>query len=380
MSKPLFDYAIIGAGAAGMHLAIQLEADPTFANKRVLVLEKDEKNTNDRTWSFWEKGNSAWDDIAIKKWSKAIFYSEKNRSEIVLEDYYYKTIRSSQFYEYAKAKINNSSRFEWVQDDVVEVSKGTITGQNETYHVGHIFDSRINEAFFQKQKKYVSLTQHFWGWFIETPEPAFDESEFTIMDYRIKWKNQTSFNYVLPFTSSFALVEFTLFNDYLLKEEEYESVLQEYVNKNLGITNFKIVEKEIGQIPMSNYPFHQHHESYLTKIGTAGGWVRPSSGYSFKNGERYAKMIIENLKKGRTPHSGIGSNRYRFYDKIFLGVLKERNELGEEIFETLYTKQPIQSLFRFLDESSSFVEDVKIMSSLNKPIFRKTFLNSFRRI
>ncbi|MEM6735541.1 MAG: lycopene cyclase family protein [Bacteroidota bacterium] len=371
-----FDYAIVGAGAAGLHLAIQLSLDEAFADKRILIVDKDLKNSNDHTWSFWENKPSKWDEIAKKTWNKAIFYTHQKKMEIPLKNYYYKSIQSVDFYPYAKEIIHSSERFEWVKDDISEIVDRNIIGKKETYIAGHIFDSRIPEQFSHERNNYISLVQHFLGWFIKTPEPVFHEEVMTIMDYRLKWENQTSFHYILPFSSTYALVEFTLFNEHLLQEKEYEKILREYISEVLKIKHFEILEKEIGQIPMSTYPFEKHHKKHVTKIGTAGGWVRPSSGYSFKNAERYSKMIVDNLKEEITPYKGITTPRFRFYDKILLGVLKERNDLGEEIFEKLYTKQPIQSLFRFLDEQSTWLEDVRIMFSLNKPIFRKKLIES----
>ncbi|MFK7809417.1 MAG: lycopene cyclase family protein, partial [Saprospiraceae bacterium] len=52
-----YDYAIIGAGCAGIHLALAMMKDSFFADKQILVLEKEAKNTNDRTWCFWEEGD-----------------------------------------------------------------------------------------------------------------------------------------------------------------------------------------------------------------------------------------------------------------------------------------------------------------------------------
>ena len=377
MSTPSFDYAIVGAGAAGLHLAIQFAGESNLRNKRILIIDKDPKESNDRTWSFWEKGKSRWDDIAIKHWDKAVFHSSTDSYKIPFDNYRYKTVRSSDFYASAKEIIEEAG-FTWIKDEVTEVNDHKIIGKQGTYQADHIFDSRIPPAFFTSKNKHPSLIQHFMGWFIETPEPLFNDSEITIMDYRVKWKDQTSFNYVLPFTSHTALVEFTLFNQTLLTENQYEEILDDYISNTLGIQNFKILEKEQGQIPMSAYPFKKHHTKNITKIGTAGGWVRPSSGYSFKNAERYSQMITKNLVKKRSPKKGVAINRFRFYDRIFLKVLIERNDLGEVIFETLYTKQPIQSLFRFLDEESSLLEDINIMFSLDQPIFRKALWQSFR--
>lgn len=378
MSTPTFDFAFIGAGAAGSHLAFKMAQDPFFQDKSVLILDKDSKKTNDRTWSFWEKGASHWDEIVEREWEQAIFQSQAGeRSNLDLKEYRYKTIRSSKFYEYVKSAIHSASNFTWLTEEVVEVNDSSIKTSSGLYQANHIFDSRVDPAFEQEAPNYASLSQHFLGWFIETPTDCFDDSAVTMMDYRLQWKDHTSFTYILPFTPRFALVEFTLFNTELLEKSDYEEKLKTYITDFLDIKSYEITETEYGIIPMSNYPFSKHHSEKITKIGTAGGWVRPSSGYSFKNADRYSNMVIENIKRGKAPSHGVAKTRYRFYDSIFLNVLKDENALGPDIFETLYTKHPTSSIFRFLDEESSFLEDLKIITSLNQKAFRSTLFKSF---
>ena len=379
MSNQSYDYAIIGAGAAGLHLAIKLAEDPFFKDSRILIIDKEEKTSNDRTWSFWEGSQSRWNEIATKQWRTAKFYGNDREYVLPLHEYCYKTIRSSDYYAYAKGVLQSSGIFEWAKEEVKRIEQNRVITNKKTYTARHIFDSQIPHEFFSQKEKYQSLDQHFLGWIIETEEPVFNPDEFIMMDYRLKWKNDTSFTYILPFSSTKALVEYTLFNTQLIKKEDYEAKLKEYISTFLKVAHYTIEEVEQGVIPMSDYPFHKHHTDFVTKIGTAGGWVRPSSGYSFKNGDRYSGQIITNIKKGVKPHKGVASNRFRLYDSIFLRVLKERNDLGERIFHTLYTKHPIKKLFRFLDEGSTLLEDVQIMFSLNKRVFQKSLLKSIFR-
>ena len=377
MNLPKYDYAIIGAGAAGLQLALRMIRDDYFKEKKILILEKDEKNTNDRTWSFWEVGETHWDQLITRSWKSGVFRSTEKNILFELDPYRYKTIRSADFYAYAKAEFSKSENIEWIRDEVTGISTQEIVGQKQSYSASHIFDSRVPEEYQEDCSKHHSLIQHFKGWFIRTETPVFDPERFTIMDYRLKWKDHTSFTYVLPFSPDFALVEFTLFNNELLKENEYDHFIRNYIKEHLNIKNFSISEIEQGKIPMSDYPFHKHHTKHVTKIGTGGGWVRPSSGYSFKNAERYSAMLVNNIKKDRKPSKGIARSRFRIYDSVFLNVLSSRNDLGEKIFTRLYTKPSIQSICKFLDEESSFFQDVEVMSSLNKPQFWKAYLATF---
>jgi lycopene beta-cyclase len=373
MDQKKYDYAIIGAGAAGLQLILKMISDPFFEQKSILVIDKDEKNSNDRTWCFWEKGDTLWDELATHTWDQGIFINSQEEINFKLSPYRYKMVRSAGFYAYAKRKIEKSEQVSWVKAEVVDVSGQEIITSESTYQAKHIFDSRIPQAFHTNQAKYHSLIQHFKGWFIKTQKPMFDPSTFTMMDYRLKWKDSTSFTYVLPTSETEALVEFTLFNDQLLMDDEYDQYLEKYLRTYLNVFEYEITEIEQGMIPMSDYPFHKHHSKYITKIGTAGGWVRPSSGYSFKNADRYSTMIVENIKKGKRPEKGVATSRFRVYDSIFLKVLAGRNDLGEDIFTRLYTKPDIRSVFRFLDEESTIPEDIKVMFSLNRPEFWRAF-------
>lgn len=377
MDHKKFDYAIIGAGAAGMQLALKMIRDSFFNEKSILILDKDDKNTNDRTWCFWEKGETRWDAIATKTWQQGLFINNQKTIDFDLSPYRYKMVRSADFYRSAKDELATASNVTWIKDEIANIAGQKIEGSKDHYSATHIFDSRIPPEFHEQQDDYHSLVQHFKGWFIKTKKPVFDPDTFTMMDYRLKWKDSTSFTYVLPVSETEALVEFTLFNDQLLMVGEYDEYLKRYLNIYLDLFDYEITEVEQGMIPMSDYPFHKHHSKHITKIGTAGGWVRPSSGYSFKNADRYSTMMVENIKKGKRPEKGIATSRFRMYDSIFLNVLSARNDLGEDIFTRLYTKPDIQSVFRFLDEESGLAEDIKVMFSLNKPQFWKAFLGTF---
>jgi lycopene beta-cyclase len=122
---------------------------------------------------------------------------------------------------------------------------------------------------------------------------------------------------------------------------------------------------------MGNFPFHRQHKVHLTKIGTAGGWVRPSPGYHFKNGEKYSQKIIENIKNKKHPATGIANSRFRKYDTLFLDILNTNNEIGKKLFSSMIENNPAPKVFKFLDEETSFLEDIKIFSTFRYAPFQK---------
>ena len=97
---PTYDYIIIGAGASGMLLADSLAKDPFFASKSILLLEKEAKNKNDRTWCFWERGKGQFDEILFKSWPKVHVAAENLNIKPDIAPYTYKMLRGIDFYEF----------------------------------------------------------------------------------------------------------------------------------------------------------------------------------------------------------------------------------------------------------------------------------------
>ncbi len=368
MNDTVYNYTIIGAGAAGLQLALAMIEDSFFKEKKILILEKEAKDSNDRTWCFWEKGDSKWDDLVVKTWKVGQFRTQQDNLTFKLDPYRYKMLRSKDFYAFAKSKINAATNINWVNTEVKSVQTNefiNIQTSKNNFVSEHVFDSRIDPAFTKKNDPYFRVKQPFKGWFIETTENVFSPDQFVMMDYQVKWKNSTSFIYVLPLDERSCLIEFTFFTPELPEAKVYDPILKEYLNSILKIKNYEIKEVEQGVIPMSNYPFHQHHTKRITKIGTAGGWVKPSSGYAFKNSEKFAEQIVQNIKSGRPIAQGIAKGKHRMYDTLFLDLLCNKNETGESLFSSMYQKNSIQQIFKFLDEETSFVEDLKIMATFN---------------
>jgi len=369
----LYDYLIIGAGAAGLQLCLAILEDPFFRNKRVAIIEKEHSNYPAKTWCYWETGAGKWDKIIDHSWNQGLFISPQTEIHLDLNPYRYKKLDAKVFREFANSKIGASDQIDWIHDEIkTTVSNKTINiiGQRNKYRATQIFDSRVDPAF-NENHSCKKVWQHFKGWEIESQQAIFDPEVFTMMDFRIKFKDSTTFTYMLPTSPTTALIEFTFFTPFKVEDHEYDPYLTEYIENILRIKDYKKNKVERGLIPMSDYPFHKHHRKNITKIGTAGGWVRPSSGYSFRNTQRYIEQLIGNVKNNRPPHKGIGQNRFRTYDTIFLDLLEKHNQMGEELFTSMYSKNNIQSIFKFLAEQTSWIEDVRIISTFEKWPFLK---------
>ena len=378
MLGPRYFYVIIGGGLAGLQLARQLSRDVFFKGKKIAIIDSD-FSMPVKTWCFWEKSKGKWDDLHTKSWNKGKFISSEENIDLQLSPYTYKMIKAKDYHQKLQDEIEESGDIEFITDEIQKIDPVTMKakGLKKSYGATHFFDSRVDPSYLES-KKHTTIFQHFKGWEVETEKPVFTPDSFTMMDYRIKYPDATAFTYILPFTEKKALIEYTFFSPFLTEDKVYDEMLQQYFEKILKTKDFQIKSTETGVIPMTDFPFDKANTEQITKIGTGGGWVKPSTGYSFKNTEKRIGKIIENIKSGKLPGENLINYKFRKYDAIFLDVLAQNNQKGEEIFTKFYNKNSPQDIFRYLDEETSVSEDLKIMLSLYSfdfvtSFFRKTF-------
>ncbi len=373
-----YDYIIIGAGAAGLMLADAMIRDDFFSNKSILLLDKDTKQTNDRTWCFWEKGEGQFDAIVHKKWNHVYFAGKQFSSRFNINPYAYKMVRGIDFYESILVRIENAPNiaFKQVQvTDVVDNGEIVVVSTAEETFTGHkAFNSIFDYKMATHQNKYPVLQQHFIGWFVKTQNPIFDVDQATYMDFSIAQKGNTRFMYVLPTSENEALVEYTLFSKDLLQKQEYETAIKDYLDINLGCKDYEILETEMGSIPMTSYNFDENDSPHIYHIGTAGGWAKPSTGYTFMSTTKKVPKLIAHIKTGKPLNSLSFKTKFWYYDLLFLDVLSHNNAMGFHIFESLFKNRKPQQIFKFLDEETSLLEDLGNIWASPKIPFTKALL------
>jgi len=361
-----FDYIICGGGASGLLLAHQLVSDPFFSEKQILLIEKESKTQNDRTWCFWEPQEGAFDDLIHHQWSTGKFKSESLELDFEFNPLAYKMLRSAPFYKKMYSTLEAASNCVIAKEAIESIDSQSnqvvVTTTKKTYRGQRAFSSLFDPKTLLNQKHYPVLQQHFLGWFIETESAVFEPHQMTFMDFSIPQEGKTQFLYVLPFDEKKALVEYTLFSEDLLTTKAYEQGLVAYLDR-LGISSYTLLEKEQGTIPMCSYPMHQHNTARLLHIGTAGGWTKASTGYTFKNTQQKIQALVVFLKGKKSLDRFHKRSRFWIYDLLFLDVLYQFNEQGSALFSRLFEKNKPHLLFRFLSEETHFWEELKIMSS-----------------
>ena len=385
-----YDYAILGGGAAGLSLALEL-VKSRLGNKSILIVEKDAKDSNDRTWCFWTDQPTPYDGLARKVWPRLRFQSEGFDRTWELSPLRYQMLRGLDFYNYARAELEKHA-VTFVRG-LAELEDGQ---DNATLHVGGesfaakwAFDSRIRPSdVLPDPSRYNYLKQHFRGWEIQTTQPVFDPQTVTLFDLRTPQRGGVTFFYILPFSPTNALVEYTLFSPQVLADGEYEAALREYLATNFGLKDYRILETEQGIIPMTDHPFPRRLGRRILAIGTRGGRVKPSTGYAFARIQRDSRRIVDSLIRHAQPFAiPPDPLRFQFYDGVVLEVFAKEPELGRPILASIFASNPAARVLKFLDDSSSPWEDLQILRAppagpflraLERKILGKAFLTRRR--
>ena len=373
--RPNPDYIFTGGGLAGLSLIMHILEVPALSGKRILLIDQDTKQLNDRTWCFWERGSGFFDGLLYRSWSKAWFHSTGYSALKNLGNYRYKMIRGIDFYRHCHDVIAASGRVDIVRATVTAVSQdesGVIVQAGETtYKGGYLYNSIIFPENQVSQKAFP-LLQHFKGWVVETDAPVFDPEAATLMDFRVDQSHGTTFVYVMPFSTNKALVEYTLFTPSLLDEEDYRKGLEHYMEAFLQIPQYRIIEEEFGVIPMTDHLFSPGN-GRMVNLGTAGGQTKPSSGYTFRFIQKHSAAVVKALVNEKSPivSRGCLDKRFFWYDKVLLHMLYFKKMAGARIFHLLFRRNPIQRIFRFLDNETKIPEEFVLLNTLPQWPFMK---------
>ncbi|MBM3441769.1 MAG: lycopene cyclase [Bacteroidetes bacterium] len=373
-SPHTYDAIIAGMGCAGLSLAVHLVRSAWAKDKRILLVDRERKDRNDRTWCFWEAGAGPFEDIVHRRWEKAWFHAPGYSGLKELRPYAYKMIRGIDYYRACMDVLEGHSSVEMRYGQIEQVSStadaASVRIDGTDHHAVFAFNSILFEPPVIGRHE-LQLLQHFKGWVIETAADAFDTSEATLMDFRPAQQHGTTFVYVMPLTPRRALVEYTLFTPSLLAPGDYDKGLTEYIHSQLGITAYTVAEEEFGVIPMTNHRFPSRKGRVLY-IGTAGGQTKPSSGYTFRFIQKHSAHIVDSLlRKGHPFERGGWKSRYDWYDSVLLHILQHRKLEGGFVFRELFRNNPPRRILKFLDDETTLPEEIRLLNSLPQWPFMK---------
>jgi len=371
-----YDIIIAGAGCAGLSLLYSILNNPKLKDTQILVLDKSLQKSNDRTWCFWEKEKGVFENLVCKHWEYISVHKNLFATTLPTAPFVYKMIQGDDFYNFVISFAKKFPNVHWREVTILTMenqeSKVLVEWEGGKAIGNKVFSSVLSqEKLFQISKLNLSapfLWQHFKGLLVEFDTLVFNETEARLMDFNVDQKKATAFMYLLPLTNKKALVEYTLFSKELLGASDYDLEITNYLSKNYPNLQYQIVHEEMGAIPMTSHLFAKD-QGNIYVIGTLGNAVKSSTGYAFHFIQEQVKQIVSQLENDYAIQTSVRHTRHAFYDAVLLYILDHNLMEGSEIFKRIFEKNKAATIFKFLSNTSSIWEDIKIMRSLPTSIF-----------
>lgn len=372
-----YDFLFIGLGASNSLILLSLIKHNQLHGKKIGIIEPEKKNINDKTFCFWAKPT---DNIVIDL-KPLISYQYKKikvgnkEQDITDQPYYY--IKSLDLYNHTLEALKpynidvfKDTAFEFHAENNIQCIN---TKSGNVYKTKFALDSRP-PSLEKLPYKDIYLHQSFYGLHIKCEENKFNKDSFEMMNFNIEQSNYTQFVYTLPFSENEALVELTRFGKDKIELEYAKELIHKFISKEIG--NYSIIEIETGCIPMTSFRNNPNKNTNILNTGSSANLIKPSTGYGFKKMFEFGNLIAEVIRQNdlQSFHKTNlkSTNRFKFYDKLLLIILLYWPSEGKKIFTQLFTKKNISSVFLFLDEKTTLIQDVNIFVKL--PIL--TFIKS----
>jgi len=382
MEHIVTDLIVIGAGCAGLSLGFNLSKMGEDA-PRTIFLEQRSKYHNDRTWCFWGYPNTPFMELVQNRWSKVKVKDALWRTVLIeCESSPYQLLIASDFYQYTIRKIEKNNKLELrvgtklINEPSQIGNKWLVQTNTGNFITKAIIDTRPVPKDLMGD---TTLWQSFVGYEIECEEPLFEPNIAYLMDFCESNTNFTGFTYVLPFSSTKALIEFTSFGSQPYSKEDLLESLDKTVANYVRRKQFSIIRIESGLIPMGLGTRHLTHNKKLPKsyvqVGVTAGSARPATGYTFQRIQAWAQECAKELQRTGLPISHTtDSFLLSKMDNIFLNVLKNNPEMGSSLFMDMFSKVSHPRLIRFLSDHGGILDYLAVVIALPPlPFLKEVF-------
>jgi len=389
MPTPTYDFVFAGGGLSALSLADRLAAAPALQDRTLLIVDPDDPTREHRTWCFWADAPTRYDALAHRRWDRLRVVDARGARTLNLAPFHYHMIRAADFYAEVRGRLRARPTVTFQRDRVTRLEDRHDSALARLAGGGQaagrwLFDSRFRPVDARRALEpvraaqahtasflpplaaagdgahYHTLCQHFVGWLVHTERPAFDPSAATFFDFRTDHQREWRFFYVLPLDVDQALVEYVT-----LSAADAEQSLAHYLGRVLNVGPYQVLARERGVNPLTDRPFPRRTGRRTLTLGTAGGRVKPSSGYAFTRIQRDSDAIARSLARHGHPFNLPADPAfYRLCDSLLLDVIQRQGELAAPLFTRLFARNPPARVLRFLDERTSPLDNLRLMATL----------------
>ena len=408
------DVVLLGSGGAGTAVLHQLAlalAGPSPARGaarndvrgdlrgggggpvRVVVvdpLDRLAERPADRTWCSWvERGSTAETDLApaVHRAWDAVHVVAPDGADLPLDlgPLRYAMVRGEDYYAHVADLVERArergvlevEHLPTTAEGVREDGAGAVvaTGAGEV-RAPLVLDSRPAPPV---RPATSALVQHFLGQRVAVAGGGVDPGRAVLMDFAVPQPpTGLAFGYCLPTDASTALVEHTAFVPELLDGRAQAAELAAYRERVLGTAEGVVEHSETGAIPMTDAVFTRRAapppglvRSRVLRLGTAGGAVRPSTGYAFsalqRDARALARQVVGGVPGDRVELGRPYPRRHAWMDALVLRALLAGADGGgldgPDFFVRLFRRNPPERVLRFLDGLTGPREELALMAT-----------------
>lgn len=363
-----YDYIIVGAGAAGLSLAYYMSRHGPLLDKQVLIVDKADKNQNDRTWTFWGEPPADFKHLIHKSWHYIGLCDHYYSVQSPLFNQPYQYIPGHVFYNFTIETLKAHPNFHFLKENVEAIHTTrnlvTVTANGHSYTAEYVFNSAFKETTNLGELWDKIAFQRFKGWEVKYEQSVVDSDKITLMDFSASPDHDLQFMYMLPLASDRLIINYTAFGQQQLSPDVYEKRMQAYLKQRFGNKAYQITRHEGGLIPMSHLPLQRYYGDRVLNLGIMGGDTRASTGYTFIQALLNSQHIAYQLASGKAPEALEHKPRHAYYDRIFLHVLASDPQSLQKGLMQLFERNPASLVFRFLSGNTTIGEELPLIFSL----------------
>ncbi len=355
-----YDVAMVGAGLAGLSLAVRLAALPN--PPRILMIDPRTTYECDRTWCTWSVQSHPFVDCVSHRWPEWTVGSGKKSVVRRSERFAYQRIPSAVLYRKAQTLLAQASSVTWALGQSVvglRETPGIVQidlSDGNSIEARQVYDSRP-----PKIKSTDGWRQIFYGLEIRCPQSSWDPEKVVLMDFQQANENGVRFFYVLPLSSDTFLVEDTWLCPPGKTPDFSDADILSYASEKIGGSEWEILNREKGTIPMFAMP-ETSTGGRITAIGTRGGAVRSSSGYAFTRIQQETGAIAATYPS--LPVAENGTLFLKMMDTIFLNAVDNHPEHLPDYMYRLFQNVKPERLIRFMESCPNWLDRLAVMKAL----------------
>lgn len=379
------DVLVLGAGAAGLALAARLAAPGTSpavasraagARRNVVLADQHAEPVAGRVWAYWSARRTPLDDAVSHSWDRLVVVADGRRLQLRPFPYTYRLLRGEDLQARVERLLEpgGSTRLTGAVHRIEEgPGFATVRVGDVAVRARWVLDSRPPPAPSPGQARLC-----FLGWEVAADGARFDPGCATFMDFRARAAGQVRFCSVLPTRRDQALVEIAAFVAGPVTRHDLAAGLTGYLHEVCGLSSWQVLRQEAGDLPLQVRGPRRAGPRVL-RVGTAGGMLKPSTGYAFDRITRDADAVVASLDRYGHPWALPRRRRHHAWlDDVLLGVVAREPAAVEPAFARLFARNPAARVLRFLDEDTGPLDELRLIATLPPGPFLRAAMRPHR--